>query len=171
MTTAEGNAPAWEAAAEGLRLGRILISFQRFARPPDETVDRAPPSLGALPVAKTRTAFALPVAEAEAFWIGVEFPAGSGFKSVALEGRGPDGKAFPIARIDVPQTCIVPGVTLPDGKFRSFGRDRPVELRVRIDEHAACVTLMDTTAYVACTGMPAPAPLDPAAGYGGWRLP
>src|ERR1051325_11801929 len=108
----------WSAGIEGLRLGSLLISFQRFVRPDDNLVDGIPPSLGALPLAYCRGAFLLPLAEEEAFWVGVIFPASKTAKSLELTALHSDGRSTPAATLQGPGTKFVDGLKERTGNLR-----------------------------------------------------
>src|ERR1043166_1999084 len=165
------RAGRWSAGIEGLRFGSLLISFQRFVRPDDNLVDAIPPSLGALPLAYCRGAFLLPLAEEEAFWVGVIFPTSKTAKSLELTALHSDRRRTPAATLQGPGTKFVDGLKRADGKSEALGRPGLVELRVRLGKHTAHIRLVDPVVYTTSTGEAAPTPLDRSAGYGGWRLP
>lgn len=156
----------------------LLVSFQRHAAPADGRVAQSlPSSLGALPVARAaRGQLLLPVAAAEAFWIGLDATVGVPFVRFSLEVETAAGR-WPQAPVSITCHAHVAGYLAADGRLRPFdarclrlawathwgeggARMRRVELR-----------LVDHAAFARETGEPPPAPLDPGAAYCGWRLP
>ena len=165
------NEQQWEASVAGMHFGALLISFQRFALPPTCVVEDVPSSLGALPVAWTPDCFLLPVADDEAFWIGVIFPAATDMGALVLESFSSDGERTLRATVEPARNAILAGIVRPDGKIKTFCRRSVAELRGRIDHRSARICLTDYESYSLRTGKPAPMPLDPASGFGGWHLP
>jgi hypothetical protein len=169
----------------------LSVSFQRFEAPADGLIERAPSSLGALPVGETdRGEWLLPVADGEAFWIGVNAePAAELALRVdtqregtldALSGRRWDGSVpdvMPIAGF-----IVVAGIRRADGRSWAFARRpkddaapacRAVALSVRNEHHHGLVEvqLIDYPGFAARTGRSPPAPINPDAGYKGYLLP
>jgi hypothetical protein len=157
--------PAWRAGPDGLTIGARSISFQRFVRPADGTVAGAPASLGALPVAASAGDFLVPVGDGEAFWIGLMGPGG-----IALEAVLPGERRALTPRSRAPELAVVAGLPRPDGRFDVLGAGL-LAVQVSFGGRTAQVRLTPPDAYQAATGEPAPEPLDPSSGYGGWRLP
>ena len=184
--------------AEGLRLGSLLvISFQRFRRPRDGVISAAPASLGALPVGASESGeLLLPLADDEAFWIGVTpcIPATVVELAVHAELKGyglvdvfsgewcnPDATDM----VRVPPVPAIDGIRRPDNSILAFARGSPDERLSACDSvrfiavtqdrdagrAAASVRLVDYAAFEALTRSPPPSPLDPDAGYKGWWLP
>lgn len=164
------DVPRWIGGRAGLGWGRLLVSFQRFAPPPGGLVHRAPRSLGALPVAAGPTSFVLPLGDEEAFWLGVLAPEGSHDEALELEVARPQGSRVAVARVETAGNTAIPGLARPDGLFDVFRRTTIVELTALHRGSTAVVRLCDPATYAGLTGA-APPPLDPSAGYGGWRLP
>lgn len=165
------NERQWKASVAGLHFGALLVSFQRFALPPAGVVEGAPSSLGALPVASASDCFLLPVADDEAFWIGVIFPAATEIGALVLEVFSPDGERTLRATVEPSRNAVIAGMVQPDGRTRTFCRRSVAEFRVRVGHRSARVCLTDYASYSIRTGEPAPLPLDPSSGFGGWRLP
>ena len=160
----------WRCGRDGLRFGSLLVSFQRFARPDGEVVERAPQSLGALPVGRGKGSFLLPLAEAEGFWIWAMLAA-AGPSRVRLAVESRDGRQSRLAELAAPQTAVIAGVIRSDGRFDIFSRHSLAALDITVEDSRARVELVEPAVYTQITGEAAPDPLDPAAGYGGWRLP
>ncbi|HEX7634193.1 MAG TPA: hypothetical protein VF427_02795 [Noviherbaspirillum sp.] len=167
------NEQQWKASAAGMHFGALLVSFQRFALPPAGVVESAPSSLGALPVARMPEpdCFLLPVADDEAFWIGVIFPAATEMGALVLESFSPEGERTLMATVEPSRNAIIAGIVQPDGKIRTFCRRSVAEFWVRVDRRSARICLTDYESYSLRTGEPAPMALDPSSGFGGWRLP
>lgn len=160
----------WTAGPHGLRLGRTLVSFQRYPRPPDGIIAQAPSSLGALPVAWGGGAFCLPLGEQEAFWLGLLWEgadAPPGFSIVAMHADGGE------AAVSGAEGCagrVLLGPARPDGRFDALCPPRCARLSLRFATPAA-VRVTTPARYAALTGQLPPDALDPDAGYKGWRLP
>ncbi|MEP6587183.1 MAG: hypothetical protein ABJA84_00300 [Polaromonas sp.] len=182
-----------------------MLSFQRFARPEAGVVDRAPASLGALPVGLGAAhELILPLADDECFWIGLSVTSATRpiALAVAVELRsrkildaisGTNWDAGRPTWVIVPDTPRIDGIRRPDGRFEVLARETRdaadglcVRIRLRIvaaggdDKSAAApdaeicevpLRLVDYATFAAETGTAPPAPLDPDAGYKGWRLP
>lgn len=169
------------------------MSFQRFAWPPAGHVRSAPASLGALPVAKVASdAALLPVAAGEAFWIGLDATGAQPEARLALRAQLASGRAVDAlsgrewnehgtTAVPTRRRPRIEGIARPDGAFDVFGR-------VPEDNDASCIALsfrvvdaagstrvdveiVDPAAFRQRSGDDPPAPLDPAAGYRGHRLP
>ena len=160
----------WRCGRDGLRFGSLLVSFQRFAPSAGEVVERAPQSLGALPVGRGKESFLLPLAESEGVWIGAMLEA-SEPTSVRLVAQSRDGRQSRLAELVGPQTAVIAGMIRSDGRFDIFSRHSLAALDIAADDSRARVELVEPAVYARVTGQPAPDPLDPAAGFGGWRLP
>jgi hypothetical protein len=160
----------WRCGRDGLRFGSLLVSFQRFARSGGEVVECAPQSLGALPVGQGKGSFLLPLAEAEGFWIGAMLEESASTR-VRLAMQSRDGRQSRLAELVGPQTAVIAGMIRPDGRFDIFSRHSVAALAIAVDDGRARVEVVEPAVYTQVTGQPAPDPLDPAAGYGGWRLP
>jgi hypothetical protein len=166
----------------------LALTFQRFPRPASGVVAQIPSSLGALPVGvNPKGKYLLPVADDEAFWIGLgESNAGT---TVAIlielaDGRLVDaisGEPWSVAKphtVTVPEQRWIEGIPRPDGQLNVFSRARtPMGMACRAlrffigSAPAAQLDLVDYATFTRRTGLPAPHPLDPDAGYKGWRLP
>jgi hypothetical protein len=155
----------WRAGADGLSASSLLVSFQRYVRPESGVVARAPGSLGALPVAAAAGEFLVPLADGEAFWIGVTSPA-LDLQAVRLEAVLTDRRQPLPLRRTAPDLAVAIGLERPDGGFDVLG---PSLVAVAVDD--ALVRVVDPATYQALSGETPPEPLDPACGYGGWRLP
>jgi hypothetical protein len=131
------NASAFRPQIEpgGLRVpSGLSVSFQRYPRPDGNIIIEAPPSLGALPVGMDQNGnFVLPVADNEAFWIGLDPLAIESqiWLSVGIDVAGL-GVLDPISGeiwacgkqsvIKVLKTGWINGIRRPDGRFDSFTR-------------------------------------------------
>lgn len=161
--------PAAEIDATGLRLGpRLHLSFQRHASPPGlQAAARPPPSLGLLPLGRDpRGGFLLPLAEGEAFWIGLDPGEGPPLRlewSVALAAGGREAQPA--------RSVAGPDRILAFGGGRTLARALVDRLDLAVSGATASLRLVDYATFTAASGQPAPAPLDPRAGYKGWRLP
>ena len=133
-------------------------------------VERAPQSLGALPIGQGKGSFLLPLAESEAFWIGAMLEASEPTR-VRLAAQSREGRQSRLAELVGPQTAVIAGTIRADGRFDIFSRHSLAALDIAADDSRARVELVEPAVYARVTGQPAPDPLDPAAGYGGWRLP
>jgi hypothetical protein len=166
--------PRWTADRAGLHCNGLLLSFQRYACPADGIVLELPSSLGALPVGASAEGFLLPLAEAEAFWIGVMGPTPANPWPLAITGVDRTGVTLPIASITSKADAFLPGYPRPDGRWGALSRGACSMLLIEVGQTnaipGATVHLVSPPEYAALTGQPAPPPLDPSAGYGGWRL-
>ena len=184
-----------ELAPGGLLIAPGLhVSFQRYARPPGDAVASAPSSLGALPVAHSRSGtLVLPVAPDEAFWIGLEMRRAGASADVALRFESPSQPAVDAlsggewkeegpAWMAVPPGTGIDGIALATGGVRCFARTRSaaedgatgmldVVTRTGDARTTTRIALVAYDAFESTTGHPRPEPLDPAAQYRGWRLP
>jgi hypothetical protein len=178
------------ASLAGLRIGALLaVSFQRFATPACGIIDDLPRSLGALPVAAAGDGTLLvPLADDEAFWIGVSTLHPGARAEISASALLADGRVRAEATILVTGASRLPGMPREDGRFDAFTRAatpaspgvRAVTLRCRIGRRggralarvaAATVWLADPMTFRIRTGHSPLSPLDAEAGYGGWRLP
>jgi hypothetical protein len=174
---------------EGLQLGPLAVSFQRFQRPSAGIISDAPPSLGALPVGEGNGEWLLPVADHEAFWIGVNAERaielavnartqGGGALDV-LSGRRWNARA--LQTFALAAFAIIAGIRRRDGTLwvltRAPSGDAPAceaiglfarDPRLR---KLGSVRLVDYASFAERTGRAPPAALDPNAGYKGFRLP
>lgn len=164
-----GSHEGWRAAPAGLRRGTLMISFQRILER-DEPVGRAPSSLGALPIAASSAAFVLPLADAEAFWIGIE-GAGPAGAAVTIHARFTDGRERSIARHEAPTFAVVAGLTCPDGRHRVFARSWLERICIRSGDEMAEVLPVTPQTFTSISGREAPPPLAEVSGYRGRRLP
>lgn len=138
----------------------LHLSFQRYVAPPGgQAPERLPASLGLLPVGEADGDLLLPLAEGEAFWIGLEAA------SPARLALAVDGGQLALDRLVAGPDRIL-GV-----EGLAFSRGQVGRLRLATEEAVATLRLVDYGEFTARTGRAAPAPLDPRAGYGGWRLP
>ena len=167
--------PRWTAGRAGLHCDGLLLSFQRYACPADSIVLELPTSLGALPVGAGAEGFLLPLAEAEAFWIGVMGGGGPANPwPLAIAAVDRTGVTLPIASIASKADAFLPGYPRPDGRWGALSRGGCSMLLIEVGRTnaipGATVRLVSPPEYAALTGQAAPPPLDPSAGYGGWRL-
>ena len=174
----------------------LVLSFQRYELPASGVIDRAPASLGALPVALSRDGeLLLPLAPRECFWIGVTSDAARPLSlSAAIERddgsvtdvlSGAAWNAADPACAEVPGVSRIDGVRRADGNFEPLLRDDgsgsgPHDRRLLLvvnahDATAAPLTatleFVDYVVFSARCGSAPPAPLDRDAGYKGWLLP
>jgi hypothetical protein len=177
-----------EAGGIRFRAG-LVLSFQRFALPATGVIDRLPPSLGALPagVAQDGTLM-LPVADGEAFWIGASTDGPDGQAEVMVSSVLSDGRTRVAPTLRAAPSARLAGLPRGDGGYDAFTRTATTSgpgcdaltFRCRIRQRGRpwparftrlVVRLAGPDAFAAATGVPPPGPLDPGAGYGGWRLP
>lgn len=143
-----------------------------------------------------RNDLVLPLAAGEACWIGLDASTPGARLRVTLavqtaEGTWLDalgGTPWQAATADsvvVPTVRCIACYRHTDGALRVFARDganpavTPCQrLRLRVSALASAATPLEVTirllppaAFASESGLPAPAPLDPTAGYRGWRLP
>jgi len=172
----------------------LVLSFQRYALPDSGVIEAAPASLGALPIGLSRDGeLLLPLAPRECFWIGLRADTAHPLElAAALESddalidvmTGKTWNARTAVRARVPGTPLIDGIRRADGAFDPLLRDDGAGQRLRgrrlqlwvgtIGERAAApvpVEFVDYAAFHARTGLPAPEPMDPDAGYKGWLLP
>jgi len=175
-----------------------VLSFQRFVWPAGGVADAAPQSLGALPVACASASSALlPVSPGEAFWIGVSALAGRARIALAVAafdraGRTIDvmsGKTFvddELATGTVPPLRRIDGIARDDGRHDVLGcapeSTGPSYARLTFWADAdvvrarhrrtlpANVDIVDYATFARSGGV-MPVPIDPRAGYKGYRLP
>jgi hypothetical protein len=176
---------------QGLQLGPLIVSFQRFQRPSGGIILEAPPSLGALPVGGgQRGEWLLPVAEDEAFWIGVNTDRAVQLAvKVETQSEGPfDALSGRTWNTRAPQTialasfAIVAGIRRDNGTLWAFARGPSGDAapactamrffaRNRRLLNLAGVQLVNYTSFARRTGRVPPVEIDPNAGYKGFRLP
>lgn len=178
------------ATAGGLRVdGGLTLSFQRFALPAGGVIGRLPPSLGALPVgAAADGTLVLPVADGEAFWIGASTDRPKARAEVFVSAHLSDGTRREAPMVVAAPAARLAGLPREDGGFDALARTATpagpgcdaLTVRYRIRQRgrrwsdraeALAVRLLDPAAFAVATGEAPPGPLDPGAGYGGWRLP
>jgi hypothetical protein len=189
--TIEPRATEQGLTIRGLQLGRLAVSFQRFQRPSGGIIREAPPSLGALPISESdRGEWLLPVADDEAFWIGVN--ADVAMQLAVQADTQPEGMLDALSGTTwetlAPQTirlvsfAIIAGIRRDDSTLWAFSRAEggdaaPVCAAIRFyarnrrQKNLAGVRLVDYTGFAEQTGREPPAALDPNAGYKGFRLP
>jgi hypothetical protein len=193
-----GGRPAGERAPKRDRwhlqlTEHVAVSFQRFAWPPGAHVRSAPASLGALPIASPGGDSALlPVAAGEAFWIGLDPHGGRPDTRLQLRAQLASGRAVDVLTgrewgadaatlMPIRARPRIEGIARPDGTFDVLGR-APANseasctgLSFRVVDAAGStrvvVEVVDPAAFRQRSGDDPPAPLDPAAGYRGHRLP
>jgi len=137
----------------------------------------------------------VPVAEGEALWIGLRSVDSSGPVLLAIAAERADGSIIDVlsgatARDDelssdtVPPRQRINGIARSDGGFDAIGRDpgrggvtcRRLAIRTRSRgaqgfDAATRVDLVDYVTFERVSGGKAPQPIDPNAGYKGYRLP
>lgn len=198
------NSKDWK---DWIRPGRVrippglVLSFQRFPWPEEGVIERAPASLGALPVGLgSENEFILPLARDECFWIGLSVDPPLSRAALAVEAELRNGEELDAisgttwsesghAFVILPDTPWVQGIRCKDGGYYVFARDSNQScetlcdrVRFRIERSGEQIAaaqetaevslrLVDYKTFCAESGRPPPAPLDPGAGYKGWRLP
>jgi hypothetical protein len=158
-------------ARMALDIGGCRISFQRFARPASQLIHRVPSSLGALPLGDSSSETLLPLADNEAFWIGIESPDRPLELEIVIQIVRPDGTTQlvrPEARSSI---AMVAGFSRDDGSLECFTLQTVREVILRSRTHDARVCIVEPDLYSLRTGLPKPAPLDPSAAYDGSLLP
>src|SRR5258708_6730223 len=108
MTQSE---PCCRIEAEGLVLGRAVISFQRYPRPPEGFICEIPASCGVLPLALAERVCLLPLADDEAFWIGVLIDADAQ-EEIILSLLGDEGRLLTVGRYSRRGMFVVGGIPL-----------------------------------------------------------
>jgi hypothetical protein len=192
-----GDSPESGAACleEGaLRLfGMMRVSFQRCPLLAEGIHRTRVRSLGMLPVARDQEGtFCLPVADQESFWLGLSTEQTRGSFRLFAQMRDKhrlnvhsgrpaaedEDSAFHFSGFDA-----IYGVPRDAESWWSFRRVAAEPLRAcewlifaepKSVEKApvqVSVLLLSYETYTQRTHQPAPAPLDPSAGYGGWLLP
>ena len=156
----------------------------------------APQSLGALPVACPAERNAcVPVAEGEALWIGLRIADSRGPVVLAMAAERADGSMIDVlagttvrsnefSSDTVPPRQRINGITRADGGFDVIGRASGqggvtctrLTIRTRSQhaqgfEPATRVDLVDYATFERISGRKPPPPIDPNAGYKGYRLP
>ncbi len=113
----------------------LSLSFQRFAWPETGLVERAPPSLGALPVGLSAAReLILPLAQDECFWLGLSLTSAAQpiALAVGVELRtgkvidaisGANWRADRSSTVTVPDTSRIEGIRRLDGRLHVFARD------------------------------------------------
>jgi hypothetical protein len=160
-----------------------VLSFQRFAWPVNGVVERAPSSLGALPVGiGAARELLLPLSHEECFWIGLGVSPGTPRITLAVAVELSNGEVLDAisgkswgadqpSMVVVVETPRIEGIRRLDGRVGVFAR----ETRRRADFNCVClrfrVAAPGGAPFAAETGLTPPAPLDPDAGYKGWLLP
>ena len=170
----------------------LRLSFQRFRRPLSGLmVGSLPSSLGALPIARGRqVGLLVPVAEDEAFWIGLDCSALLGPTEVEiyvdlhggreLEHVGRWSQADPKSRSA--SLLVINGFIDSQARTRAFVRTDDDNFRgcdgliVRtgrpgLNAFETSLRLVSYKAFTEETGRPPPTRLDASAAYAGWRLP
>jgi hypothetical protein len=108
----------------------------------------------------------LGLAEDEGFWIGILDSA----TPIEIRALLHDGSARFVAKLSG-TNAVVPGILEPDQRYRVLARSSASALSVGASGELATVELVTPLEYSRRSGSPPPEPLDPSAGYGGWRLP
>jgi hypothetical protein len=164
-------------------------------------VSGVPPSLGALPVRTDDSGMLLlPVADDEAFWIGLSVVGSTLRLHLAVAAVLADGREFDAISggswdPDQPQTVGIPETRRVDGIHRSDGRTLAFARSASSVESSGCaqlvfqaipatntpakermrnmvsLNLVSYETFGTRTGFAPPDPLDSKAGYKGWRLP
>lgn len=179
----------------------LALSFQRFQWPEGGVVDRAPQSLGALPVGLgPARELLLPLAEDEGFWIGLGVEPQGKTLALAVAAELSSGTVLDAlsgaewnsdrpTMVVVADTPRIEGIARPDKRLQVLARKSGSEpgsgcvaVRLRMgaatpgaardgEAHEIRLRLVDYATYGRETGCPPPDPLDPDAGYKGWMLP
>lgn len=148
--------------------------------------ERPPTSLGALPVGLGgRGDLVVPVADEEAFWIGLDFAPHMPVVHLGLTVNLHSGGAAENAVVAVPPARCVAGFSREGPALYALSRlGAPdagggcdslmlslVSPANEVPAFAVIVRLLGPRAFADETGLAPPPPLDPGAGYGGWLLP
>ena len=160
----------WAVEAAGLKLGATSVTFQRYPKPLDGMPVGVPRSLGALPVALSDERCLLPLADREAFWIGVLHD-GDAISRISFAAIDAAGRARPVREQRYAGRSVLRGIERSDGAVAPLCPPDCVGLDVRPDRSAAArplrMSIVSPQAYSALTGLPAPAALDVDAGVRG----
>ncbi len=160
----------WQIGPEGLSYEGIVVSFQRFRRPAQTTVDKAPASCGVLPVAPGRNSLLLAVPREEAFWIGVLIQV-SLSSALEITAELSDHTMISLARFTRAGAFTIDGIPRPDGQFDIFCADTIRRVLLGFGSGITRIDVASVEEFVAQTGRPPPAPFNANAAYQGWRLP
>jgi hypothetical protein len=130
-----------------------------------------------LPAARAATGeLLLPLAAGEAFWIGLDEVAGGAAVDFTLEVETADGR-WRQAPVRLTRHAQLAGYVGAGAQLHPFDAGcLRLAWTTRWDEggpqaQRVELRLVDPATFARETGEPPPAPLDPDAGYGGWRLP
>jgi hypothetical protein len=190
-----GGPAGWTAGPAGLQFERRLtVSFQRYRLIDAAGLAEAPGSLGALePRAAADPLFLVALHPGEALWIGLTCADGGPCPRLRALGwhrrRAFDlrtgrpaaeagelamagGEGLAIAGLRRAEAAVLPFA--PTGPEAADACSRLAFRAARGESGGgawARVHLVTPASFEARTGCPAPPPADPAAGYGGWRLP
>lgn len=164
----------WIGDPAGMRIESIVVSFQRFERPPDGRLRRAPASLGALPPSKAAGGYCLPLGDEEAFWVGIFGPPPPP-DALTIIVTDTSGHAVSLDCALQTERGVLPGRPRLDGTFDALCPPFCVEIgllwRCREAVSPARILVVSPRRYEILTGTAPPAPLDTNAAYKGWRLP
>jgi hypothetical protein len=170
------NDAGWTASRSGLLLhGRARLSFQRYLLAHAPPLPTVPTSLGSLePHALTDDAFLVPLHQAEAVWIGVEFSS----EATPLRIRAADEpKLLPITISSAGGSplaavaCIASREGLRRFALSPHGVSNILVEVPDVDRVPASIQLIDPAGFGRITGQLAPGPASADDGYQGWRLP
>lgn len=128
------QSPKWRIEPYRLGLADLaLLSFQRFQNPDGGVIEKAPSSLGALPIGPGEAGeVLLPVTDGEAFWVGLTAIPPDGV-SFAIAAHSADGHIvdalsgrvwnddFSVATA-VPPLYVIDGIRRTEGGFWTFAR-------------------------------------------------
>jgi|JI102314A2RNA_FD_contig_51_1895473_length_1903_multi_2_in_0_out_0_2 hypothetical protein len=142
----------------------LVLSFQRFAWPVNGVVDRAPSSLGALPVGiGAASELLLPLACDESFWVGLEVSSGAPAMALAVTVQLRNGEVLDVFSgsswdAERPRMAIVgttpriEGIRRRDGRVAVFVRETHASTDIQCDHLRFRVTLLDSDDSFAGTG-------------------
>jgi len=160
----------WRVGPEGLISNDAVISFQRFRRPANGIVQKAPKSCGVLPAGFGRSGLLLAVPRDEAFWIGVLLDA-SWRGELAIGVERIDRTLISLARIGRSGATTIDGMPRPDGGFEVLCSDTILAVQIDNGSVSCRIELTSVEDFVARTGREPPSPFNADAAYQGWRLP
>lgn len=171
----------------GVKFGSLAVSFQRFDVPRSGLLPARPTSFGALPVGQVEDSqFLLPLADDEAFWIGISSRNGAECSVRVSATLKSDAEAdLSGGWKPVPPSLQIMGVLTNDHRLTALSRTGygrvagigsiiifvSVKSTDETEKGAIEIQTVDYPTFARLTGRRPPAELDPEASYKGHLLP